>query len=616
MMDDDPAGDPGLDADATARHVPRWARRVLLVGCADEAVGRALRARGATVYGVEPDPARQAAASAHLDGVVDVLNRDAPPPLPESSFDAVVLGPPLAPFALLAPLLAENGRMTVLTAAAGDADRPAADAAACGLRLYRREAGSDGCAALTFVRAGYRPVEHAQALSAAQRFRDALDVLDGIPEGYLDDLVLYMLAAVEKQICLLGLARTADPAGRLALFFRAQQAFYLTQYIFPRVHAAYRLQAEFWHLLGNADMAARLLRSLLHVAPDADTARQLEGYAAAPPARSVIEEAPDPTPRPMRLLILNHGLSDYGMDTLYHGLCLALGDGHVVEYPWKPTLHGESAVDAGKYPCVFHHAGRPCAPAQLAAELSQGRFDAVIIADVLGRSRPEEIRPMLAAAAGLPVFLLDTWDDCSDQRGLVRSHFGVERLAGYFKREMLAGVDYGPDAWPCPFAYPDARLPALDDRDRPDELFWAGHRQFGLRRLYLERLEDLLGRAFDRDYKPAEYAEALLRSRIGLNIFGFGFDTVRFWEVPAHGCMLLSERPPIRIPHDFIDGVSAVFFDDLPGLEDRLAWCREHPAEVHGIAETGHAHLRRYHTATARARQVLARIERVLRAGG
>ena len=98
---------------------------------------------------------------------------------------------------------------------------------------------------------------------------------------------------------------------------------------------------------------------------------------------------------------------------------------------------------------------------------------------------------------------------------------------------------------------------------------------------------------------------ALGNSRIGLNIFGFGFDTVRYWEIPAHGAMLLAERLPIDIPHNFVDGESAVFFDDLSDIEQKLAYYMEHLDEAAAIAARGHTHFMKYHTASARARQML-----------
>ena len=69
--------------------------------------------------------------------------------------------------------------------------------------------------------------------------------------------------------------------------------------------------------------------------------------------------------------------------------------------------------------------------------------------------------------------------------------------------------------------------------------------------------------------------------------------------------MLLAERPPIRIPHNFIDGETAVFFDDLPELEEKLTYYLAKPQEAARIAAAGHRHFLKYHTTAARAGQLL-----------
>jgi spore maturation protein CgeB len=99
---------------------------------------------------------------------------------------------------------------------------------------------------------------------------------------------------------------------------------------------------------------------------------------------------------------------------------------------------------------------------------------------------------------------------------------------------------------------------------------------------------------------------------VGLDLFGFGFDTVRYWELPALGCLLLAERRPIELPFDFVDGRHALLFEDLAELEDRLAWCGAHADAVTELARAGYAHFHRHHTESARARQFVAMAEAAL----
>lgn len=469
----------------------------------------------------------------------------------------------------------------------------------------------------------YDPFEEARRLTAEGRAAEALAVLEAIPAELLSSPEAKAVVAVEKQACYLEGDKQSSPEQRASRFFCAEREFYTAIATLPRLHRAYHQQAEFWHQLGNDAMAARLLRSVERVAPHARTRELLRRYEGL--SRELAEIAGDDTQQSLydedslwsgttkpHILIITHRHSDYGMDTLYDGLCELLGDDRVTEFPFKPFLHGQRKEDVGAYPCFFERRGEPKDAALIADELRAGRYDMILFADMLRDNDPTTVRMLMEAGRELPLFILDTWDDCGDHTPILRDLLGRERFDGYFKREMLACVEYAPGTYPLPFGYPDTRIPKQTSNERPDDLFWAGHRVFGLRRLYLEHLEGLLGARLDRTYTQEEYVQALGRARIGLNFFGFGFDTVRYYELPAHGCMLLSERPPIRIPHPFRDGESAVFFDDLPDLEEKLAYYLARPDEVARIAHEGRECLTLHHTTSVRARQLLGRIERIL----
>ena len=73
------------------RHVPAGARRVLDLGCASGALGAALKARGATVVGVERDPVYAAAARERLDDVVEA-DLETFDPATLGTFDVLIAG--------------------------------------------------------------------------------------------------------------------------------------------------------------------------------------------------------------------------------------------------------------------------------------------------------------------------------------------------------------------------------------------------------------------------------------------------------------------------------------------------------------------------------------------
>ena len=182
---------------------------------------------------------------------------------------------------------------------------------------------------------------------------------------------------------------------------------------------------------------------------------------------------------------------------------------------------------------------------------------------------------------------------------------GRQEATGCFKREMLTCVDYGERVAPLPFAYPNRLVLDEAELGSREGFFWAGQRWCGLRDVYLRRLEAIVGETFDASYDQREYVERMRQASMGLSGFGAGFDSVRYWELPAQGCMLLAERSPLRIPHDFVDGESAVLFGDLAELEEKFRYYVRRPELAREIAREGHRHLRNYHTGSARARQVL-----------
>lgn len=466
-------------------------------------------------------------------------------------------------------------------------------------------------------------LEQARAFSRAGHPDHAVAILKTLPDGGDTDPLLQVAIALELQRNLLACAdNSPDPTFRLALFFRAQTAFYRAIYIDPCRQEAYRLHAEFWRRLRRDDMAARLLRSILCAAPDPACRRLLNECGVSGPGAneaSVEDRASSEfhtwrkDGRLPRLLVLTIPGYDPGMDVLFDGLCSVLGPENVTEFPYKPLLHGQHAEAADNYPTTFNHPGTPRSLAWICEHLHAGHFDVVLFADLLKTIPRETMDRILAAGSKIPWAVVDGWDDASNNLPLMREHLAPVIPCAYFKREMIAGVDYGQEAIPLPLSYPGGRVPRAFPRKRTQALFWAGNRYYGQRRLYLEHVEAAMNTTLNQKYPQHEYIEALQSSHLGLCLFGFGFDTVRYYEVPAHGALLMAERPPIRIPFNFIEGRDALFFDDLRDLLAKLDDLFQHPQRIPEMAQNGHRHFLRYHTSSARARQLLHSLANRLR---
>lgn len=467
--------------------------------------------------------------------------------------------------------------------------------------------------ALWFVHAGYNPILHANALIDAHRENHAIALLTGIPPEFVTDDNIRRVIAETRHRAYTSLIDTAEPS-RIGYFFSlAQKSFFYSIRDTPDAAYLYRHYAEMWQRVGNPDMARRVLRSVQHAlpTPEAEALLNAVGEGSAPyyPAPAYGEWSGAYKPR---ILIISHDSNDYGLDTLFDGICRLIGPENVVVFPYKPMLHGGMAAEEFAYPCLFDYPAEPQSVEQLADALLGGQFDLVVYSDVLGRTHPIAVRALLKAATGLPLVIYDDWDDWQDAFDPMMEQLGIENCLVRFKREMVTFIDYGPDTWPLPFGYADGYVPDNIDGERTEELFWAGTPLFGLRPLYISHLESATGRTMNRQYTQPEYKRALLRSRVGLSLFGYGFDTVRYWEVPAHGTMLLAEHIPIHLPNDYTDGESAVFFDDLADLETKIDYYTSHPEEAAAIAAKGREHLIKHHLCTHRARQFLGTIEQRL----
>ncbi|HOZ48163.1 MAG TPA: glycosyltransferase [Candidatus Hydrogenedentes bacterium] len=588
-----------------AAHVPIWVRRLLVVGGTPERVTEVLP------HSQDPQRAVRSCLTEAL-GHLDV----------ESPYDAVIvqdleaLCSDSANLAAMATALSADGYviaglMTSVHGADGAATIPdgiQAALAPLGLGVYQVHPVDDG-SVLVLVRATYNPVEHAHARFGEGRADDCFAILDQIPETYLRNPEVAATIYADMQYCLAVPRRGEEPNDKVRRFFEAQVLFYRAVSRVPTWRDAYHTQAELWQSIGDPDMGRRLLRSIEHAAPSPETAQALASWPGGrSDPRPIVPPEWSGAVRPRVLMIVTPGRPHYGMDVLYDGLCTVLGHDHVIEFPWKPTLHGRAATSQANYPCLFNRPGEPMGTDTIAGQLRDGLFDVVLFSDLEHEVDTATARSLANAAHAISVFAVDVQDDPIDHWHDIEA-FLDRPLAGYFKREMLACREYHAHTYPLPFAYPDGLVPDTTPDVRAQVVFWAGHRRFGLRRLYLEHVERLLGQPLDRDYAPGDYVRAIENARIGLNIFGFGYDTVRYWEIPAHGAMLLSERLPIRVPYDFEDGHSAMFFDDLKDLEDKLAYYGAHREASAAIAAAGHAHLRRFHTGSARARQLLGWIE-------
>lgn len=469
---------------------------------------------------------------------------------------------------------------------------------------------------LRFQRASYDPAAHARTFNQAGDLSAALAILEDTPAHWLQTEEQYGILAAERLVCHLGQERLSPPERRLDFLVSALYWYTRACTYAPMYTPAYQCLAAFWRRVGRPDMGRRLLQTVNTILPSPELDEDLLRYTgAAPPCAPFSYPEVESNWRP-RLLYLSHPESDYQADLLYDGMRRILGAEQVIEYPWKPTVHGERLEEANGYPCTFHWPDPPRPLEEVVRMAAEGAFDAILVSDTLGTLPVEEVRAILAAAPTVPRFIVDTWDECGNYQDNISETLGLGRIAGYFKREMIAGLNYGPNACPLPLSYPDDRIPERLSWDGRSGVFFAGKLMGGARRLQLSWLGAQLpiSGGAGVSYSQEEYTSMLGKQLMGLCPFGNGFDTVRYWELPAHGVLLAAERSPLVIPNDFVDGKHAVLYDHVGELREKLEYYLAHPSEAIAIAQAGHGRLREFHTSSARARQFLGTLQERLRA--
>lgn len=596
------------------QRLPRHVHRVLVAGDGPPLEAIVLQRSGFEHVAVLTPTARPGAALLQEAFVGDPAT--AQPPPGHLPFDAVIwLTVPAQPGAVTGALLGLAAWLPAFGAIyvpcpADDLPNWPARAAEAGLLVYQyfqEEAPVYATpeALVVLVRAGYNPIAHAQHLTAEGHPEWAYDLLEAIPAVLQEDVENSVSIDFERLFVTYKILLQCAPPLPLSLYSRAQHYYHRIVERRPGCHPAHQIQADLWRLAGAPQLATRILDTLLESERDPGIQQQRDALQTpfvserpqVPPSWAPAQVLP-------RILFLTHPRMHYGLDVLYDGLVQLLGPTQIMEYPHKPSLHGQVEDAYWYYPCAFTHPGKPIPLAEILAALRAGEFDLILYGDCEGSFSGLDLEALMAAAGKLPLYIVDALDEAWPIRAMVEARLG-RAAEGYFKREMVHRVDYGPASYALPFAYPDKRIPSTTNTNRDLPLFWAGHRKCGFRRRFLEALEAHLGAPFTGEYAPEDYNAQLARAQVGLGLFGYGFDTVRYWEIPAHGAMLLSEALPLRIPHPFEEGVHAVHFTTTQELLERVDYYTAHPDEAARVAAAGHEHLLAHHTSKARARQLL-----------
>lgn len=314
---------------------------------------------------------------------------------------------------------------------------------------------------------------------------------------------------------------------------------------------------------------------------------------------------------------------DYLQDIIYGGLVKVLGAKNVHPVPFNHSYY----LDLRKYPknIGYHRGGLFY---YLKNRFFKFNYDCVIIASAKHQTFYTYSKIVDLIPDSCPVVFLDGGDWAGiggdlDRLGYPNLYQDTIKKRPFdliFKREMLRDVDYPSNVHPCPFAFNMDRIKSVKKIaiKKYDVAFWANE-SHKLRTIIFSMLKgkydcEKNGTSRERSFGAFErrgnyYFEELKRCKIVLNVRGTGWDTLRFWELPAVGTFMLSQKPNIVIPDDFTDEENIAYFkDDFSDFYERIEYYLKNEDVREKIAFAGYKHLCNYHTDIARAKSILRTI--------
>ena len=354
----------------------------------------------------------------------------------------------------------------------------------------------------------------------------------------------------------------------------------------------------------------------------------------------------------MKALVLTHPYYDYGGSLLFGGLCNALGEVNVWDYPHKPSYHGfahEFEDYAGNKHTIYPYLwmdwyASPYAYVQSSMDkfqavrevLSRGEFSFVVLESLRsGVLKAYADLSDVISSSGTPVVLHDS----ADMPEVFVDEFGNSYDPSKFnlvlKRELwkdrYAGPRIGIQGVPVvgfPFSCPTdlKRLGQLGVKGGPKnaQLDFS----FIMRRNHQARqdVRDAL-RCFTEGFAHLCLIEAdeiasgwhnymyiTSDSAFGVNTRGFGLDTLRAWELPVCTVML-SDKVGVHYEYPMIPDQH---FKQYDSPEECLRIVRyfwdphtraDRREELHELYVRGRDFVLKYHTNTARAHYLISLLE-------
>lgn len=320
----------------------------------------------------------------------------------------------------------------------------------------------------------------------------------------------------------------------------------------------------------------------------------------------------------MKILFIASRKYDYLQDAIFSGLVKQLGWKNVHTF----SFYRNFFLPVKKYPRNIGYSNQALLSKKLFFnKISQ--YDVIILA----ACKPDAFKDYLSVLPHISIHTKTVFIDGGDASliGGDLSRLGQSNLWNranqrpfdyVFKREYLKNEDYPENVFPCPFAFnynviKDIRKSAFIY----DVTFWAVE-SHPVRTKALNLLSDKFdcqanGTTSNQSFykykrKGNRYLEELQKAKITLNFRGSGWDTLRYWEVPALGRFMVSQEPAIVIPNNYEHEKHVVYIhDDLSNLIEVCEYYLKNEVKREEIAKRAEIHTKEFHTDIARANYMM-----------
>lgn len=322
----------------------------------------------------------------------------------------------------------------------------------------------------------------------------------------------------------------------------------------------------------------------------------------------------------MKILYINAPSADYVQDLTYSGLVKKFGINNVIDYRWNLKYH----LPYKKYPKNLGYIDGTLLSFLRVVDFKN--IDCVF----LGSSKIETFKTYIEIAqkipANVPVVFIDGGDreeigmdlEVYGDANLYEEALSIRPFDFIFKREYFEDKEYAQNVAPLPMSFNFDKLPKLPHNFKYDVSFWAVE-SYPLRTDVLKILEqkyDCKQNGTTRNQKFSQYKrkgsfylQELSSCKITINVRGGGWDTMRYWEVPAVGGFMLSQKPGIVIPNNFEHEKEVVFFkNDLSNLSDLCDYYLKNEDRRETIAKAGLQKMKAYHTDEKRVEYIFEKL--------